>query len=272
MDTSCFATTWARTNTSSRVELEGTASGRDAFGAQVRLKTPQGIQTRILSGGSGFLAQHDRRLLFGLDRYPEAEWMEVSWPSGIRQRFGPIPAGVSLKLVEKRPTYQTLSLPMASLPDPDSEEQVFWNKLKLKPGRPLPDLAVRRIPDGETTSIPLLKGSSYLLNLWATWCGPCRREMPELEAARPQLERKGIRLIGLSLDEGVSLSQVEAFARNLGVSYPIYLLEPEALDEIFAGDERFVPLSILVDGDGRVVDSFAGWGEETKRKLDRLSR
>ena len=66
--------------------------------------------------------------------------------------------------------------------------------------------------------------------------------MPELEAARAKLEENGIQVIGLSLDEGVPLADVESYARGLGVSYPIYLLEQEDLKKIFAGDERFVPL------------------------------
>ena len=255
-----------------RVELEGTKSGRDAFGAQVRVKTPLGVQTRILSGGSGFMAQPDRRLLFGLGASREAEWMEVRWPSGVRQRLGPVPAGVSLKLVEEEPDYRTLSLPSAALPDPLEEDQVLWSKLQIKRGQPMPDLALKTLPDGEEISLPLERGSSYLVNLWATWCGPCRREMPELEAAKVQLEENGIRVIGLSLDQGVPLSDVESYARGLGVTYPVYLLEQADLKKIFAGDERFVPFSILVDEQGRVVDSHAGWGEEAKRKLDRLCR
>ena len=255
-----------------RVELQGTKSGRDAFGAQVRVKTPLGVQTRILSGGSGFMAQPDRRLLFGLGENKEAEWMEVTWPSGTRQRLGPISAGTSLKLVEEEPDYQTLSLPSGALPDPLEEEQVLWSKLAIKRGLPMPNLALKTLPDGEEVSLPLEKGTSYLVNLWATWCGPCRREMPELEAAKAKLEENGIKVIGLSLDQGVPLADVESYARDLGVSYPIYLLEQEDLKKIFAGDERFVPFSILVDEEGRVADSHAGWGEEAKRKLDRLCR
>ena len=78
-----------------RVVLEGRDSGRDAFGAVVRLKTAHGVQTRVCSGGNGFLAQPDPRLLFGLGQKEEAEWMEVLWPSGRTQRFGRILSGAS---------------------------------------------------------------------------------------------------------------------------------------------------------------------------------
>ncbi len=60
-----------------RVSIVGSASGRDAYGATVRVKTTQGIQTKIKSGGEGFLSQHDPRLLFGLGSDAVAEWIEV---------------------------------------------------------------------------------------------------------------------------------------------------------------------------------------------------
>ena len=61
-----------------RVSLEGTASGRDAFGAIVRVKTSAGVLTKVKAGGSGYLAQHDPRLLFGLGADEAAEWIEVN--------------------------------------------------------------------------------------------------------------------------------------------------------------------------------------------------
>ena len=87
------------------------------------------------------------------------------------------------------------------------EEQVLWSKLEIKRGLPMPELALKTLPDGEETSLTLEKGTSYLVNLWATWCGPCRREMPELEAAKAKLEENGIKVIGLSLDQGVPLGR-----------------------------------------------------------------
>ena len=83
-----------------RVALEGRASGRDAFGAVVRIKTSAGILTKLKSGGSGYLSQHDPRLLFGLGDDERAEWMEVTWPSGHKQRFAGPRRGESLLLIE----------------------------------------------------------------------------------------------------------------------------------------------------------------------------
>lgn len=83
-----------------RVEILGTRSGRDAFGTVVRLKTSQGILARVKSGGCGFLAQHDPRLLFGLGDDDRAEWLEVTWPGGRTERLPGPRAGERVRLVE----------------------------------------------------------------------------------------------------------------------------------------------------------------------------
>ncbi len=83
-----------------RVALRGTKSGRDAFGAVVRMKTPAGILARMKSGGAGYLSQNDPRLLFGLGEATRAEWLEVAWPSGLVERHPGPNAGASFLLVE----------------------------------------------------------------------------------------------------------------------------------------------------------------------------
>lgn len=84
-----------------RVALEGRASGRDAFGAVVRVKTRDQTLTRAKHGNNGYLDQSDPRLIFGLGKAPAAEWIEVRWPSGLTRRYpGPFGRGASLLIVE----------------------------------------------------------------------------------------------------------------------------------------------------------------------------
>ncbi len=254
-----------------RVVLEGRDSGRDAFGAVVRLKTAHGVQTRVCSGGNGFLAQPDPRLLFGLGQKEEAEWMEVLWPSGRTQRFGRILSGASLKIVEASEDYAILKDRPASLPDPVAREDLAWHKLGFRRGDDLPvlDLYSLDSPD-QKTPVGLPKGTAYFLNLWATWCGPCRKEMPELERLELRFQAKGIRLLGISLDQEAEPASVEAYARELGVSYPLYRIDEANIEKVFGGDQAFVPLSILVDEKGRVADVFEGWSTESERRIAKL--
>lgn len=83
-----------------RVALVGTRSGRDAFGAVVRVETSAGTLTKIKSGGAGFLAQHDPRLVFGLGDDKLARRVEVTWPSGARSTSRNLRPGGTLVLTE----------------------------------------------------------------------------------------------------------------------------------------------------------------------------
>ncbi len=255
-------------NNSLRITLEGTASGKDAFGAVVRLKTAQGLLTRVKSGGSGFLAQHDPRLLFGLGKEEKAEWIEIAWPSGRRQRLGPIEADTSLKIVEGSDHLHRVAEKTIRLTDPLSHEQARWHKLKIRKGSEFPHLELHSVQEGEKVT-SLKPGTSYFLNLWATWCGPCRKEMPELQKLLPKFKAKGIQLLGISLDQDLEADPIREFADKLGISYPLYRIDEGGIGEIF-GDRVFIPLSILIDRKSQVVDIFAGWNAQSERRIRRL--
>ncbi len=251
-----------------RITVEGTSSGKDAFGSVLRLKTADGILTRIKSGGNGFLAQHDPRLLFGLGRAKQVEWVEVVWPSGQVQQFGPLKAGTSVKIVEGESHPRELAEKINRLPDPLSPEQANWQKLRVARGTPFPHLQLRSVQE-DVSGISLKDGISYFINFWATWCGPCRKEMPHLQKLAPAFEAKGIELVGISLDQGLSVTEIAEFADKIGVSYPLYLINQGDILEIF-GEEVFIPISILIDRSGRVAELFVGWSAESERKIRRL--
>ena len=249
-----------------RIAVEGKASGRDAFGAVVRLKTSEGILTRVKSGGSGFLAQHDPRLLFGLGQAEEAEWVEIAWPSGNTQRLGPVEAGTSFKIVEGIDDLQQVPERLTRLVDPISSQQALWRKLEVAQNARFPELEMDPLEGSEPA---LRSGVAYFVNLWATWCIPCRREMPELQSLLPQFRAKGIRVVGLSLDQEVESDEVAGFARELGVTYPLYKIGEEAIAQIF-GEEVFIPLSILIGEKGQVVDVFEGWSPQSQQRIHQL--
>jgi len=259
-------------NPSIRLTLQGTTSGKDAFGALVRVKTPSGIRTRIKSGGNGFMAHHDSRILIGMGDDESAEWIEVIWPSGIRERVTQVPAGSSLRLIEG----EKHGLPESAwnyrrieLPEPLSAEETGWSLLGLGRGDHLPALKVRKLnPDGSTTPTELeIKGPAYI-NFWATFCGPCRKEMPELARLYPEFTRQGIQLIGLSLDTGPE--GVRAFADRMGVSYPVYLVEPATLSAVFGSPDFPVPLSLLTDSSGKLAKVLTGWNLSTAKEIASL--
>lgn len=251
-----------------RISLEGVASTRDAFGSVVRVKTSAGTLTKIKSGGSGFISQHDPRLHFGLGKDAKAEWVEVTWANGKAERFeGDFAAGSTLFLKEGTGRAERVTVGKASLPDPLTKSELFARSLKISIGKRLPDFVVKRLNGTASSAAKLLKpGRRTLINIWATWCIPCAKEMPELEKVRARLAARGIDIVGLNVDteKGVNIRKYVAEKR---VTYPILIGGVPAIEQIYATEELTVPLSILVNDKGVVTDLIPGWSAETQRKF-----
>ena len=256
-----------------RVSLEGTRSGSDAFGAVVRVKTSAGVQTRIKAGGSGFLSQSDPRLLFGLGTGGRAEWIEVVWPSGRQDRYRPVPPWESVRIKEGDRHLRRVTERRFRLPDPLPEAEARWQVLNLRRGDRLPSLPVTTL-DGKATTLAALlpPGRRALVNLWATWCLPCAEEMPELQRLHAGTTDHGLWVIGVSLDDADTRTQVPGFLARLGITYPIVLANPGFVEALYAADRASVPLSLMLDEQGRVQDLLAGWSPETSLRLQALQR
>ncbi len=269
-----------------RVALEGTSSGRDGFGAIVRAGTSNGVVTKLKSAGSGFLAQHDPRLLIGLGDAAQADWIEVSWPSGRVQRVdgidgaAGIPAGTSLLIREGGATTR-VDEEAFTLADPLSSEDRTFAGLTFARGDLFPDLALLgrdQVPDGD--ALPgaavisvhelLRPGRRTLLNIWATWCVPCRREMPELEQLSEALTAAGIDLVGISIDTD-TIARVVPFLGQVGTTYPVHVSNDDRIPGLFEGGAIVVPLSILLDDEGRVLRVLGGWSVETAEQFHELA-
>jgi thiol-disulfide isomerase/thioredoxin len=254
-----------------RIALRGTDSGRDAFGAEVRLKTSAGILTKVKAGGSGFVSQSDPRLLFGLGSDGAAEWLDVTWPSGAIQRFAGPAAGSSILVVEGEDAPVELRERRYSLPDPLGTEARRWHALGLDPETAIADIEVVLL-NGEKRRLSDLVGSgeTLLLNLWATWCRPCAREMPELERIHQESGRR-IRVVGLNLDHEMADERIEAFLNDLDVTYPVARIAPAALERLLGTTDPGVPLSLVLDDRLRPRELMVGWSEGTSTRLEKLT-
>ena len=255
-----------------RISLEGDAkTGLDAYGAVVRVKTSAGILTKIKSGGSGFISQHDPRLLFGMGKDAKAESIEVTWANGEVERFkGDAESGATLLLKKGAGKTQNIAVGKTNLPNPLTKTEIFARGLKIEIGKPLPDFAVKTM-NGAASSVrkQFKSGRDTLINIWATWCVPCAKEMPELEKMRPQLAARGVDLIGINVDTETG-ANIKGYAAKKGVTYPIVIGGVAAIENIYATDELSVPLTILVDDKGIVKELIPGWSAETQRKFNLL--
>jgi thiol-disulfide isomerase/thioredoxin len=107
---------------------------------------------------------------------------------------------------------------------------------------------------GRTIHLLALRGKVVLLNFWATWCGPCRMEIPEFEQLQRQYQGR-IQVIGLSIDE-TPAAQVAAFARRLGINYPV-VMATNAIQAKF-GAVPAVPTTFVIDRQGEIVQRDVG--------------
>jgi thiol-disulfide isomerase/thioredoxin len=255
-----------------RVTLHGRDSGNDAYGAQVRVKTSQGVLARIKAGGSGFVSQSDPRLLFGLGDDDSAQWLEVHWPSGLTQRFGAIAAGSSVLIREGSAELEYLQERRFSLPDPLAADALVHQALRPRLGEQFPSLTLTDLQGIklESSDLSSSSGRPLVVNLWATWCVPCRAEMPQLEKLYPKLQAAGVDLIGISVDVAEARRKIPSYLKRIGISYPSYTTDESSLELLYSGDQLFVPITFILDGDFRVIEILSGWNAKSEARLHSL--
>lgn len=117
------------------------------------------------------------------------------------------------------------------------------------PARVLPD------PDGHPQALTQWHGKRVLLNFWATWCGPCRREMPALAAAQRRYGDDGVQVVGIAVDRAPA---VRAWLRRAPTGYPVLIDADGALSRRLGDDAGLLPYSVLVDADGRITATHYG--------------
>jgi cytochrome c biogenesis protein CcmG, thiol:disulfide interchange protein DsbE len=120
---------------------------------------------------------------------------------------------------------------------------------------PAPDFELTA-SDGKTVRLSDLRGKVVLLNFWATWCPPCKAEMPDLNAlqAKYGTDRD---FVVLGVNDEESAADVVAFAQREGIAFPL-LLDPEGrvIEKLF--DVRYLPTSMIIDRDGNIRDTWRG--------------
>jgi thiol-disulfide isomerase/thioredoxin len=94
-----------------------------------------------------------------------------------------------------------------------------------------------------------------LLNFWATWCGPCKIEMPWFVDLQNQYGSQGLQIVGVAMDDA-SKEDIAKFAKDMGVNYPILIGKDSVGDEY--GGVNALPQSFLIARDGKVVDKIVG--------------
>jgi thiol-disulfide isomerase/thioredoxin len=123
---------------------------------------------------------------------------------------------------------------------------------KMAPGFTLVTL------DGKKVSLSDYKGRPVLVNFWATWCGPCKVEMPWFEEFHKQYAAQGFEILGLADDVDAGKEAIAKVAQKTGVTYPILLTDGKV--QTAYGGLDYLPMSFYIDRRGIVVEETAGLG------------
>ena len=133
-------------------------------------------------------------------------------------------------------------------------------------GAPAPDFNVKVLQVGSLTPDPAaiqlsgLKGKAVIVNFWATWCGPCKIEMPWLVDLQKKYGPQGLQIVGVAMDDS-SEKTISEFAEKMGVNYPIGK-GSEKIAEAWGGLDG-LPYNFFLDRDGKVVASIKGLESES---------
>ncbi len=121
-------------------------------------------------------------------------------------------------------------------------------------GQNAPDFALQSL-EGKPVHLSDFHGKAVLLNFWATWCQPCKIEMPWFESLQKQYGPQGLQVVGIAMDDA-SKEDIAKFTADLGVTYPVLLGKDEVGDAY--GGVQFLPATFYIGRNGKVLDKVFG--------------
>ena len=124
---------------------------------------------------------------------------------------------------------------------------------QMEIGKPAPDFVLQD-DSGKTWKLSSLKGKVVFVNFWATWCKPCRDEMPSMEALNKAMAGQPFQMLAIAFND--DLQMANSFARRLGATFPILASSGQDLTEAYM--ITGVPETFLIDADGILRHKFIG--------------
>ena len=122
-------------------------------------------------------------------------------------------------------------------------------------------------PNGEAVNLAAMRGRPLLVNFWATWCPPCIRELPDLNAFHLAHTNDRITVVGVSVDEG-GANAVRAFVERNNLAYPVGMVTPEMSADF--GAQGPIPATYVIDRRGHFAARYLG--SLTREELERVTR
>jgi peroxiredoxin len=137
----------------------------------------------------------------------------------------------------------------------------------VTPSSKAPDFALRSL-EGPNMRLQEQRGRVVMVNFWATWCGPCRVEMPHLARLYDKYRASGFQLLGVNIDEDPS--QAATVANKLGLRFPVLLDTEKKVSKLY--DLSTMPSTVLIDRDGKVRYIHRGYRDGYENTYEKQIR
>ncbi len=139
---------------------------------------------------------------------------------------------------------------------PTNTDQGQQLTVGLEKGNLAPDFELRSV-DGKTMKLSSLRGKKVIVNFWATWCPPCRLEMPEMEKFYTKNKNEGIEILAVNLTKAEkNRADVPAFMKEFGITFPVLLDENSDVAQLY--EVSSIPASFIIDTQGVIREKIVG--------------
>lgn len=128
-----------------------------------------------------------------------------------------------------------------------------------------PNLSFTALDGSVQIDLESLRGRPVLMTFWASWCGPCRQELPELEKLASELAKTGFTLVTINLDQSPEMGA--RFLQTYDIDVPTYRMDPRVVVQLGV---QSLPTNVLLDREGRPVQIYRGYSPAVPAEIRRL--
>lgn len=254
-----------------RVRVRGGSGRRSAPGATATIQADGRRTEKTPRIGSGFLSQHSHELHFGLGEADGVEELRVRWPSGTERVWRNLPANRLYAVAEDSDRIASMAFDSTprgtgsndagrSLASPEPASGTWLVEPLAAPDWELKDL------DGSARSLSDFRGAPLAVNVWATWCPPCRVELRDFQRNLEEFEQAGLQLVAVSVDEPGTAAEVAAFARSERLGFPVLLADRDFVtaynvlkrNMFNLRSDLQIPTTFLLNRDGFIERIYQG--------------